>query len=87
MHFTHSLRPTKSRFSVPGCQTASSPLDKAEQRCACAQHCPARSAQGAASDLARSKSALMLEDALLHQQLIVPNRQVKRPAPTGATAR
>jgi hypothetical protein len=29
----------------------------------------------------------MLEDALLHQQLIVPNRQVKRPAPTGATAR
>ena len=33
-------------------------------------------------DLTRSKSELMLENALLRQQLIVLQRQVKRPALT-----
>ena len=36
----------------------------------------------AALDLARSKSELMLENALLRQQLIVLQRQVKRPTLT-----
>jgi len=34
----------------------------------------------AALDLTRSKTELMLENAFLRQQLIVLNRQVKRPA-------
>ena len=34
----------------------------------------------AASDLMRSKAELVLENAFLRQQLIVLNRQVKRPA-------
>jgi hypothetical protein len=39
-------------------------------------------AVGAALDLTRSKSELVLENALLRQQLIVLQRQVKRPALT-----
>ena len=39
-------------------------------------------AGGAALDLTRSKSELVLENALLRQQLIVLQRQVKRPALT-----
>ena len=35
-----------------------------------------------ALDLTRSKTELMLENALLRQQLILLKRQVKRPAPT-----
>ena len=35
---------------------------------------------GAALDLTRSKTELILENAFLRQQLIVLNRQVKRPA-------
>ena len=35
-----------------------------------------------ALDLTRSKTELMLENALLRQQLVVPNRHTKRPAPT-----
>ena len=31
------------------------------------------------SDLTRTRSELIIENALLRQQLIVPNRQVKRP--------
>ena len=38
-----------------------------------------RLATGAAFDLTRSKSELMAENALLHQQLIVFTRQIKRP--------
>ena len=38
-----------------------------------------RLAVGAAFDLTRSKSELMAENALLRQQLIVLNRQIKRP--------
>ena len=34
---------------------------------------------GAVADATRSKSELMLENALLRQQLIVLDRQVKRP--------
>jgi hypothetical protein len=36
-------------------------------------------AMGTISDLPRSKSDLMAENAILRQQLIVLNRQVKRP--------
>jgi hypothetical protein len=36
-------------------------------------------AAGALSDLPRSKSDLIAENAILRQQLIVLNRQVKRP--------
>jgi hypothetical protein len=36
----------------------------------------------AALDLTRSKQELVLENMLLHQQLIVQKRQVKRPALT-----
>ena len=35
---------------------------------------------GTLTDLARSKSELVAENALLRQQLIIPRRQVKRPA-------
>ena len=35
---------------------------------------------GTLTDLARSKSELVAENALLHQQLIILHRQVKRPA-------
>ncbi|MCX6060027.1 MAG: hypothetical protein NTW69_18010 [Chloroflexi bacterium] len=34
---------------------------------------------GALSDLTRSRTDLVIENALLRQQLIVPNRQIKRP--------
>ena len=34
---------------------------------------------GAVTDVARSRRQLMLENALLRQQLLVLNRQVKRP--------
>jgi putative transposase len=37
---------------------------------------------GTLADLARSKSELIAEDALLRQQLIILKRQVKRPACT-----
>jgi putative transposase len=37
---------------------------------------------GTLADLARSKSELMAENALLRQQLIILKRQVKRPACT-----
>ena len=37
---------------------------------------------GTLTDLARSKSELMAENALLRQQLIILRRQVKRPACT-----
>lgn len=42
---------------------------------------PAKSSQGLdiLSDLTRSKSELIVENALLRQQLIVLNRQIKRP--------
>ena len=42
---------------------------------------PAKSSQGLdiLSDLTRSKSELIIENALLRQQLIVLNRQIKRP--------
>jgi len=41
-----------------------------------------RFAVAAATDLTRSKPALIAENALLRQQLIVLNRQVARPRPT-----
>jgi hypothetical protein len=37
----------------------------------------------AALDFTRPKPELMIENALLRQQLIVFSRQVKRPQPTG----
>ncbi len=40
--------------------------------------------QGMLTDLARSKSQLVAENALLRQQLIIIRRQVKRPACTKA---
>jgi hypothetical protein len=38
-------------------------------------------------DLTRSKSELMIENALLRRQLAVLNRQVERPQPTWKAAR
>jgi hypothetical protein len=34
---------------------------------------------GLLSDITRSSADLMIEDAMLRQQLIVPNRQIKQP--------
>src|SRR4051812_3544355 len=42
---------------------------------------------GSLQDLPRSKTELMLENALLRQQLTVLKRQVKRPALTGRDRR
>jgi len=39
---------------------------------------------GAVGDLARTKAALVAENAFLRQQLVVLARQVKRPLPTPA---
>ena len=46
------------------------------------QPAPASLAGGLAADLVRSKQELVLENALLRQQLIILNRSVKRPALT-----
>src|SRR3954454_14464055 len=48
---------------------------------------PIAVAAGAAADATRSRSALLLENALLRHQLVVLNRSVKRPRLTAADRR
>ena len=70
------LRPTQHRRSLSGCQTLPLALwywTKPDNH---------DLVLNAALDLRRSKSELLLENALLCQQLIVLKRQVKRPALT-----
>jgi len=64
-------------------------MDSARQSFPHPEHCPVslilrlkdegRTVQGAALDLTRSKSELLLELALLRQQLTILQRQTKRP--------